>query len=146
MTASAVLSPSEPAEVLTTSPLPELRRLVVAVTESEIVITGRVSTYYLKQLAQESLTKFLADHPQHALSAAARSQLGGVLFDRGAYDQMLERTVAELTARGKLTVAEFRDLFDTSRKYALAFLEHLDERRVTRRVGDERVLGRGPGK
>lgn len=55
MTASAVLSPSEPAEVLTSSPLPELRRLVVTATDAEVVITGRVSTYYLKQLAQEAL-------------------------------------------------------------------------------------------
>jgi selenocysteine-specific elongation factor len=31
-------------------------------------------------------------------------------------------------------------MFNTSRKYAIAFLEHLDEARVTRRVGDERVL------
>jgi selenocysteine-specific elongation factor len=32
-----------------------------------------------------------------------------------------------------------RDLLDTSRKYAIALLEHLDERRLTRRVGDDRV-------
>jgi selenocysteine-specific elongation factor len=31
-------------------------------------------------------------------------------------------------------------MFGTSRKYALALLGHLDEKRVTRRVGDERVL------
>jgi selenocysteine-specific elongation factor len=37
-------------------------------------------------------------------------------------------------------VAGVRDLFDTSRKYALALMGHLDERKVTRRVGDERVL------
>jgi selenocysteine-specific elongation factor len=33
-------------------------------------------------------------------------------------------------------------MFATSRKYAQALLEHLDEQRITRRVGDERVLGR----
>jgi selenocysteine-specific elongation factor len=37
-------------------------------------------------------------------------------------------------------VAQVRDMFGTSRKYALALMEHLDDRRVTRRVGDERVL------
>jgi len=31
-------------------------------------------------------------------------------------------------------------LFRTSRKYALALLAYLDERKVPRRVGDERVL------
>jgi len=31
-------------------------------------------------------------------------------------------------------------MFGTSRKYVQALLEHLDERRITQRVGDERVL------
>jgi selenocysteine-specific elongation factor len=39
-----------------------------------------------------------------------------------------------------MTVAQVRDRFNTSRKYALALMEHLDEQKVTRRVGDERVL------
>ena len=55
MSASSVLSSPEPAEVLTASPLPHLRRLVVTVNEAEVVITGRVPSYYLKQLAQEAL-------------------------------------------------------------------------------------------
>ncbi|HUR54498.1 MAG TPA: BON domain-containing protein [Gemmataceae bacterium] len=54
MTATAVLPP-EPAAVMTSSPLPQLRRLVVTVSDAEIVITGRVPSYYLKQLAQETL-------------------------------------------------------------------------------------------
>jgi selenocysteine-specific elongation factor len=39
-------------------------------------------------------------------------------------------------------VAEVRDRFKTSRKYALALMEHLDEQGVTLRSGDERVLRR----
>jgi hypothetical protein len=54
MSGSPVLSP-EPAEVLTCSPLPQLRRLVVTVSEVEVVITGRVPSYYFKQLAQEAV-------------------------------------------------------------------------------------------
>jgi len=42
-----------------------------------------------------------------------------------------------------VTLAQVRDLLGTSRKYAQALLEHMDEERITRRVGDERVL-RGP--
>jgi hypothetical protein len=51
----------EPTDALTTSPLPQLRRLVVTTTEQEIVITGRVSSYYLKQLAQEALRPTVGD-------------------------------------------------------------------------------------
>ncbi|MCX5998642.1 MAG: SelB C-terminal domain-containing protein, partial [Chloroflexi bacterium] len=56
------------------------------------------------------------------------------------YDEMVDRVVNHLRSRGKITVAEVRDLLQTSRKYALALMEHLDELKVTRRAGDERVL------
>jgi selenocysteine-specific elongation factor len=48
--------------------------------------------------------------------------------------------VAHLRANGKITVADARDLFGSSRKYVLALLELLDRQRLTRRVGDDRVL------
>jgi selenocysteine-specific elongation factor len=63
-----------------------------------------------------------------------------VLFLAEAYAAMVERVTAHLRAHGRITVAEVRDMFATSRKYALALMEHLDERGLTRRVGDERVL------
>ena len=64
----------------------------------------------------------------------------GVVFSASAYKEMVERVVAETKKRGKITLGEARDLFQTSRKYAQAFLEHLDQKKITRRVGDERVL------
>ena len=42
----------------------------------------------------------------------------------------------------KKKYAEARDLLGTSRKYAIALLEHLDELRITRRNGDLRELVR----
>jgi selenocysteine-specific elongation factor len=39
-----------------------------------------------------------------------------------------------------MTVAEFRDLLGTTRKFALPLLEHLDANRITLRVGDIRKL------
>ncbi len=38
------------------------------------------------------------------------------------------------------TVPEFKDLFRISRKYAIPFLEFLDRKRITRRMGDKRVV------
>ncbi len=63
-----------------------------------------------------------------------------VLLLAETYAAMVERVRAYLQAQGKMTVAEARDLFSTSRKYALALMEHLDAQGVTKRVGDERVL------
>jgi selenocysteine-specific elongation factor len=53
---------------------------------------------------------------------------------------MVGRIVAFIRANGSMTVAQVRDEFNTSRKYALALMERLDEQKITRRVGDERVL------
>jgi selenocysteine-specific elongation factor len=63
-----------------------------------------------------------------------------VLFLRETYEEMVKRVIEHIKAKGTITVAQVRDMFAASRKYALALMEHLDERRVTRRVGDERVL------
>jgi osmotically-inducible protein OsmY len=54
MNTCPVLSP-EPADVLTSSPLGQLRRLVVTADNTHVVITGQVSSYYLKQMAQETV-------------------------------------------------------------------------------------------
>jgi selenocysteine-specific elongation factor len=64
----------------------------------------------------------------------------GVVFSASAYQEMVEKVLAYAKSKGKVTLAEVRDMFDTSRKYAKALLEHMDEKKLTRRVGDERVL------
>lgn len=51
----------EPAEALTTSPLGQLRRLVVIVKDNEVILTGQVSSYYLKQMAQETIRPAIGD-------------------------------------------------------------------------------------
>lgn len=63
-----------------------------------------------------------------------------VLFLSETYQEMVDRVVAYIQEHGSITVAQVRDLFQASRKYALALMGYLDEQRITRRVGDERVL------
>lgn len=63
-----------------------------------------------------------------------------VLFLRETYEEMVERIRTHIQQQGSITLAQVRDLFQTSRKYAQALLEYLDGVGVTRRVGDERVL------
>jgi selenocysteine-specific elongation factor len=63
-----------------------------------------------------------------------------VAFLPQTYAEMIGWVRDQIGAAGNVTVAQFRDRFGSSRKYALALLEHLDERKITRRAGDARVL------
>jgi selenocysteine-specific elongation factor len=63
-----------------------------------------------------------------------------VLFLRATYDAMVAAVAQRLRAQPALTVAQVRDMFGTSRKYALALMEHLDTIGLTVRKGDERIL------
>jgi selenocysteine-specific elongation factor len=65
---------------------------------------------------------------------------GGVVYDPAVYAHMVRGVAAHMEAHGTITLGEMRDLFATSRKYAQAFLEHLDNVKVTRRAGDTRTL------
>jgi selenocysteine-specific elongation factor len=48
---------------------------------------------------------------------------------------------AEAARPEGLTVSRFRELLETTRKYALPLLAHLDATGITRREGDVRRLG-----
>ena len=63
-----------------------------------------------------------------------------VVFDSSAYDEMVEAIRARIGEAGEVTVADVRDMFGGSRKYSLALMDYLDQQRITRRVGDARVL------
>ncbi len=61
-----------------------------------------------------------------------------VVFRREDYAEMLRQVRAHFAGELTLTAAQLRDRFNTSRKYALAFLEHLDALGLTLREGDFR--------
>ena len=63
-----------------------------------------------------------------------------IVFDAAAYHKMVDAVVDRIEKNGPIAVSDVRDMFCTSRKYALALLEHLDRARVTRRHGDTRTL------
>ena len=65
----------------------------------------------------------------------------GTVFSAAAFNEMVMKISNHLEKNGKITVAEARDLLGSSRKYVLALLEQMDEMKLTKRVGDERVAG-----
>lgn len=87
----------------------------------------------LEQLGEEVFHALLEDralvriHPE-------------VVFTPEALEEMEDGVVRLIRTEGSVTIAQVRDLFRTSRKYAVALMEHLDQEHVTRRTGDARVL------
>ena len=59
---------------------------------------------------------------------------------RAGYARWRQAVGEAFAASEQVTVSQLRDQLGTSRKYVLAFLEHLDARAVTRRVGEARIL------
>jgi len=62
------------------------------------------------------------------------------VFARSAYDEAVRQLRVHLTEHRTLTVAAARDLLGTSRRYVLPLLEWMDGQKITRRVGDDRIL------
>jgi selenocysteine-specific elongation factor len=68
-------------------------------------------------------------------------QLGAeVILLPATYARAVQEVRAFIEREGQMSAAQARDLFGTTRKYALALMEHLDAAGVTKRVGDARVL------
>jgi selenocysteine-specific elongation factor len=63
-----------------------------------------------------------------------------LVFHRSALDQLRRLMVEQKAKSPKIDVGQFKDLIGVTRKYAIPLLEYLDQQRVTRRVGDERII------
>lgn len=63
-----------------------------------------------------------------------------ILFSRAAYDEAVRRLMGHFEKEETLALGQFRDLLQTSRKYALALLEYWDRNKVTVKNGDNRML------
>ena len=63
-----------------------------------------------------------------------------MVVDRAALDKLVADVRARKAVSTKLDIATFKELTGLSRKFAVPLLEYLDGQRITRRVGDERVI------
>ena len=63
-----------------------------------------------------------------------------LVFHQTALAELRKRLAVQKLLSPRLDVARFKDLTGVSRKYAIPLLEYLDRERVTRRVGNERVI------
>lgn len=63
-----------------------------------------------------------------------------VYLSADSYNKMISLLKEFFSKKVEMTVAEFRDILNTSRKFALPFLEYLDSSNITIRIGDARKL------
>jgi selenocysteine-specific elongation factor len=88
-----------------------------------------------------------ADHGLDRELVAALAERGDLvrigteaIFLPDAVARFAEAVIAELASAGTITVSRARDLTGSSRKHVLPLLGFLDDRGLTRRTGDDRVL------
>jgi selenocysteine-specific elongation factor len=141
---------------------------VLAVQGDQVTLPGRSAqlTGEESKLSTDVLERF-------DRAGIAPPSPGDVARELGAKPQILEGVIRHLVARGQLTklpsglilassaltglrrdllatawerfsVADFKDRFGLTRKWAIPLLEHLDSTGATRRVGDDRMIVR-PG-
>ena len=63
----------------------------------------------------------------------------GIVFHNKTVEQA-KGTLQMLAKEGNITLAQFRDTAQTSRKFALSLLEYFDKTRFTKKTGDTRVV------
>ena len=87
-----------------------------------------------------------AEHLPKLIQAGVAVRIGRDLYaHRDAIAAVADRVGAIVADEGAVTLARLRDELATSRKYAEALLEHLDQARFTKRLPDDRrVLRRRP--
>ncbi|AKL95126.1 selenocysteine-specific elongation factor SelB [Clostridium aceticum] len=63
-----------------------------------------------------------------------------IILHEKAYLEAKNMLIEHINKNGSISLAEFRDLLNTSRKYAVALLEYFDNIKLTKRLEDKRIL------
>jgi len=64
-----------------------------------------------------------------------------IFIHKDFFEQAKAIFTEEVTKNGEVTLAQFRDKLETSRKYAMALLEYFDRKKISKKIGDVRVMG-----
>lgn len=68
--------------------------------------------------------------------------VSGIYFNHEAVSRARSKLIELLQKNQEITVGDARELWEISRKYAVPLLEYFDQQKVTKRLGDKRVLNR----
>ncbi len=93
---------------------------------------------YQKYSAQKKLLDILVPHGKSRRDIVVLSN--GLVYHNSLIEEMKNIIYDFIVENGSITVADFRDIIQASRKYAVAVLEYFDGIGFTSREEDERVL------
>ncbi|MDR0880660.1 MAG: selenocysteine-specific translation elongation factor [Clostridioides sp.] len=62
------------------------------------------------------------------------------IMDKSIYEDAKKRLIDYIEEHGEITLGEYRDLIDSSRKNCMIILENFDRNRITKRVENKRIL------
>jgi selenocysteine-specific elongation factor len=123
----------------------------IKITPQQQQIMSAIEEAFLKELFSPPRLEELPDmirHNQKNIQQVLEMMMGETLirvnqdtvFHEKAVTEAKEKIHQYFATHTELTLADFRDLMKTSRKYAVSLLEYFDQMRLTRRQGDNRVL------
>ncbi len=129
-----------------------LATFTVSYSEEEAKMAAHIERLFLDgAFAPPSLDEVLAHYPKNKtgakrvfdslLDSGVLTLAASQIFFHSEHMQKAQaQTKAFIEQNGSITLAQFRDLVGTSRKFALAILEYFDNRRFTRMQNEARVL------
>lgn len=130
-----------------------LKEYKVKLSKAQKIIKDEILTIYknygfspeyydlvLEKVKKEELEEFKEVH-EYLVSKDLIQKLDENLFImRGFYVEAQKRLMEYLEKNSKIKLTEYKELLESSRKYALIFLENFDRKGITKRDGDYRVL------
>ena len=81
----------------------------------------------------------IAEYVQYLCDQGDWVSVNGFYFSGQVILKAKNELLRELEIKPEVSVAEVRDLWGISRKYAVPLLEYFDQQKITRRQGDKRV-------
>ena len=126
-----------------------LANFKIEVSSQDKGITDKIEGFFLKAgftppSMEEVNTKFGASSKAIIPMLIEQKRLveveKGLCFHTMVLDKLKENIREYIKKQGPISVAQFRDLTKTSRKYAVPLLEYFDAIHFTKRTGDVRIL------
>lgn len=123
----------------------------IKMTPEQKNLLDAIESLYTKELFSPPRLEELPDltrEKQKTIQPVLEVMMGDVLirvnqetvFHAKALEEAKEKLGTYFATHDEIALADFRDLLNTSRKYAVSLLEYFDQARVTKRQGDNRVL------